>query len=191
VVTLGELAARSRDIPDPFRMQVGAWVSYAHEIDELLHLGMERLAARVRGEDVPEPPPARAMASHAEAPEAPAASLPAAALEDSTQRETAVERCMGLLRVLRDMPEMIDWTQARQRLTKEMKTASDISLQPGDMAQAYVAMLKALLDMQQATPDAVRCQTLHDAVERLRYPIDQQAIAEVSRMLAGWSGRPS
>jgi protein-tyrosine-phosphatase len=187
VVTLGELAVRPRDIPDPFRMQVGAWVSYAHEIDELLHLGKERLVARVRGEDMPEPP-ARAMASHVEAPEVPAASLPAAALEDSTQRETAIERCTSLLRLLRDMPDVIDWVQARQRLATEIQAASDISLQPGDMAHAYVAMLRALLDMQQATPDAARCQMLHDATERLRHPIDQQAITDMSRMLAGWSG---
>jgi protein-tyrosine-phosphatase len=191
VVTLGELAVRSRDIPDPFRMQVGAWVSYAHEIDELLRLGLDRLLARMRGEALPEPPPAHETASHAEAPEAPAASLPAAALEDSTQREAAVERCTGLLRMLRDMPEVVDWSPARQRLAEELQAASDISLQPGDMAQAYVAMLRALLDMQQTPPNAARCQTLHDAVEHLRHPIDQQAITDVSRMLAGWSGSPS
>src|SRR5262245_50512815 len=42
--TLGELAGRQRDIPDPFRMQIGAWITYAREIEELLKAGLPRIA---------------------------------------------------------------------------------------------------------------------------------------------------
>ncbi|MBC8074483.1 MAG: low molecular weight phosphatase family protein, partial [Chloroflexales bacterium] len=45
-VTLGELAGRARDIPDPFRMQVGAWITYAREIESLLKAGLARLIER-------------------------------------------------------------------------------------------------------------------------------------------------
>src|SRR5262249_43261449 len=34
--SLGELAGRPRDIPDPFRMQIGAWMTYAREIESML-----------------------------------------------------------------------------------------------------------------------------------------------------------
>ena len=33
--TLGELANRKRDVPDPFRMQMGAWLTYARELDDI------------------------------------------------------------------------------------------------------------------------------------------------------------
>lgn len=36
IFTLGDLAGRARDIPDPFKMQIGAWLTYTREIDELL-----------------------------------------------------------------------------------------------------------------------------------------------------------
>lgn len=46
-VTLGALAGRERDVPDPFRMQIGAWINYAREIETLLTDGLENLIARV------------------------------------------------------------------------------------------------------------------------------------------------
>jgi protein-tyrosine-phosphatase len=44
IYTLGELAGRQRDIPDPFRMQIGAWITYAREIDDLLRAALPRIA---------------------------------------------------------------------------------------------------------------------------------------------------
>jgi protein-tyrosine phosphatase len=43
IATLGELAGRPRDIPDPFKMQIGAWMTYAHEIDALLGAALPRI----------------------------------------------------------------------------------------------------------------------------------------------------
>lgn len=40
---LGELANLERNIPDPFRMQVVTWVTYAKEMQSMLHKGLERL----------------------------------------------------------------------------------------------------------------------------------------------------
>src|SRR5262245_46027813 len=42
--TLGALAGRQRDIPDPFRMQIGAWITYAREIAALLEAALPRIA---------------------------------------------------------------------------------------------------------------------------------------------------
>src|SRR5262245_44983013 len=42
--TLGALAGRQRDIPDPFRMQIGAWITYAREIAGLLEAALPRIA---------------------------------------------------------------------------------------------------------------------------------------------------
>ena len=42
--SLGELAGRARDIPDPFRMQIGAWMTYAREIEAMLEAALPRIA---------------------------------------------------------------------------------------------------------------------------------------------------
>src|SRR5688500_12139535 len=43
VYSLGELAGRPRDIPDPFRMQIGAWMTYAREIESMLEAALPRM----------------------------------------------------------------------------------------------------------------------------------------------------
>src|SRR5262245_8354275 len=40
---LGAVAGRQRDIPDPFRMQIGAWITYAREIAALLEGALPRI----------------------------------------------------------------------------------------------------------------------------------------------------
>jgi protein-tyrosine-phosphatase len=47
ITSLGEIAGTSRDIPDPFRMQVGAWISYAREIEAMLRRGLGRVVELV------------------------------------------------------------------------------------------------------------------------------------------------
>src|SRR5215207_4097151 len=42
--SLGELAGRARDIPDPFRMQIGAWMTYTREIESMLQAALPRIA---------------------------------------------------------------------------------------------------------------------------------------------------
>src|SRR5687768_12089984 len=47
--SLGELAGRARDIPDPFRMQIGAWMTYAREIEGMLQAAMPRIVELMPG----------------------------------------------------------------------------------------------------------------------------------------------
>lgn len=130
VITLGELAGRQRDIPDPFRMQVGAWVSYAREIEALLQAGLERLRALLEGAPLPAlPAPSEHTMQPAPAPAgAPPGAVGAVKAEladevasgqgqsDNGPRRAAVERCLRLVRVISEMPEVVAWEQARRQL---------------------------------------------------------------------------
>jgi len=53
--SLGELAGRPRDIPDPFRMQIGAWMTYAREIEGMLEAALPRMVELLPATD-PSPP---------------------------------------------------------------------------------------------------------------------------------------
>jgi protein-tyrosine-phosphatase len=192
IVTLGHLAGRERDIPDLFRMQIGAWIAYAREIDEMLAAGLEHLVTLAAGEDEDEDEARPAV--EAAAPPPPLATNGSAGPPPGTngrpngaERQAAVERCARLLGVIRDMPDLVAWPQARQQLATEIKTASTISLGPDDLVQAYASLLLALLEMRATPPGAEQYGVLASAIERLREPISQQTLTSLSGNLSGWT----
>jgi protein-tyrosine-phosphatase len=207
ITSLGELSGTGRDIPDLFRMQVGAWVMYAREIETMLQASIDRLAAMVRGEqpetvrgeqpetvrgEQPEDGAATepAPTSNAAPPPPAAAPLPEAAESvaspEQSKRQDSINRCERLLMVLRDMPTVIDWAQARHELADELRQAGTVSLTPDDLAQSYTALLVALLEMRASSPPPELLAVLHTAFVRLYTPIDQQAITNLSSLLASW-----
>jgi hypothetical protein len=190
ITSLGELSGTGRDIPDLFRMQVGAWIMYAREIEAMLQANMDRLAAMVRGEQpeavAPTPVPATLPSTPATADDPMPDDAESTASAGSTERQASIERCERLLAVLRDMPTVIDWAQARHELADELRQAGAISLAPADLAQSYTALLVALLEMRASPPPPELLTVLHTAIVRLYTPIDQQAITDLSSLLARW-----
>lgn len=161
--TLGELAGRTRDIPDPFRMQVGAWITYAREIDSLLKEGLARLIERA-GDG---PPPTADDATPA----------PGA-------RPAALARCQQLLV---ELAAGRDWAGVRAALDAALVAAGAESLQPSDLALPYAALLRALLGMTVAAPTAGQSAFLSQAIGRLSSPVDQQAITALSGQMGAWA----
>ncbi|NTU82241.1 MAG: low molecular weight phosphatase family protein [Chloroflexales bacterium] len=178
--SLGGLAGRARDIPDPFRMQVGAWLQYAGEIEALLTAGLPRLRALVEGgaanagdafASAPEPQPHQA--------DGPQPALP--------ERLGAVERAGRILGLVADMPGVLDWAAARAQLEADLAIIEQ-PLLAGDLARPYVALARSLLALVPALPTAAQTATLRAAVERLRAPItpaDLEALtSELARLQA-------
>jgi protein-tyrosine-phosphatase len=199
-VTLGELAGRRRDIPDPFRMQLGAWISYAREIDQLLHVGLGRLVQLVSG-DPPDPQPASedsaGVVYRAELEEprvapgqpAPASAPPAVEPQSPVpvERRAPVERCVRLLTLMREMPTLVEWPNARRQLEAELKDVAVRPTHPDDLVQPYTVMLLTLLGMSSTVPSPGQLDLLQQAFERLYAPIDQQAIATLSAEMTQWA----
>lgn len=194
--TLAGLAGSQRDIPDPFRMQLGAWFNYAREIETLLEAGLERLKGLVQGQplasakaDAPAPPPPVA----AEQPTPPMVN-PADAAEpasgDSEERHTCVERCMRLLQVMEEIPGLVDWPQARQQLAVDIEQIGERPSSANDLVYAYVVLLVTLLQMTDQAPVSARHATLCAAIERLRTPVDPQAVADLAGHLPHWHANP-
>lgn len=180
VFTLGELAQRQRDIPDPFRMQLGAWVIYARETDALLQKGLELIIAKANGQPVAAPKLAVSPASLG--PEKPAE-------EPSLARTKPLERCSRLLSLLRESPELVIWENARRQLELEIKAAAKTVSQPTDLALPYSNMLLTLLNLLPTLPPPDRLAALQTAIEGLLNPIDQQSFSQISLLLATWSAR--
>ncbi|MCG8349454.1 MAG: hypothetical protein MI924_16940 [Chloroflexales bacterium] len=181
IVSLGDLSGRQRDIPDPFRMQVGAWIAYAHEIETLLRAGLERLLERLnKPSDIP-----LHIASSGEATAAPSIVPPAVQALDA-ERSAALERCKRLLALLNEMPNVIDWSNAQRQLETDLWSVGAKPLSASDLVQSYVAVLLGLLRASATMPMPEQLSVLVLAVERMQAPINQQAITELSAIVAGW-----
>jgi protein-tyrosine-phosphatase len=182
VAALGELAGSPRDVPDPFRMQIGAWIAYARELDALLQAALPRMAVILgaAGEQAsggpplepvqPPLPPARVP------PPAPQAALP-------QPRAAAVERIERLAGLAAEMPGVVDWPAARARIEADL-TAAALPLSPADLITAYIALLRAALSLMATPPAAGQLAMLRDAAARMRAGIRPEDVAWLSALLA-------
>jgi len=183
VIALSELAPGSRDIPDPFRMQVGAWLLYAREIESMLQAGLPRLAGLLAGDQpdtTPGPPDTASDNPPAEETEPPAAvTIPPA-------RAAAVDRVERLLGLLVDAPGAIDWAGARAQLTADLAQAASRPITAGDLAEPYAAIVQAMLGLTSAAPTPGQTAALRAAIARLRGPVAAADLASLSAALPGY-----
>jgi protein-tyrosine phosphatase len=171
--TLGELAGQPRDIPDPFRMQLGAWLTYARELEAMLIAALPRLSALVgappqSASDTPRPPISG---------------------ERSGVRSEAVARMARLLRVVEDMPGVVDWAAVRSQLETDLNQAAAEPRGAGDLVAVYSGLLRAALAITTAPPSAGQIAALREAVARLDDPVRQDDLNAFSTRLAGWMAR--
>lgn len=186
VHTLGDLAGRPRDIPDPFRMQIGAWMTYAREIEALLTAALPRIielmaptvegrANTLRRQDDAGP------AVHP----ADAEALPAA--QSLAERAAAAERITRLLHVAAELPGVVDWAAARAQIEANLHQVAAAPYDASDLVAAYVGLLRAALALTPAPPSAGQTAALREAARRLADPIGQDDLNDLSTRLAGWA----
>src|SRR5689334_9274269 len=176
--SLGELAGRARDIPDPFRMQIGAWMTYAREIEGMLEAALPRIVELVpatkdegrRTEDE----------NHALSPQPPVPS-PQSPI---SERADAAGRIAQLLKITVPMPGVIDWAAARARIEADLAPVAAAPQGQGDLIAAYTGLLRAALALLPATPSASQLGALQDAADRLVQPIGQAELNELSGQIA-------
>jgi protein-tyrosine-phosphatase len=174
--SLGELAGRARDIPDPFRMQIGAWMTYAREIEAMLQAAMPRIAELMpgtgdRGQGVRGEPESRI-----ESP-TPNSQLP-------EQRADAAGRIAQLLQIAAQMPGVIDWAAARARIEADLTLIAAAPSDARDLIAAYAGLLRAALALLPATPTPGQTAALPRAANRLTQPIGQTELNELSGQIA-------
>ncbi len=181
VYALGELAGRKRDVPDPFRMQIGAWMTYAREIEGMLHAALPKMVELVG----PVSPQSSSAPSPRVVAESFAPPLPAVTGSDSSaiERSAAAGRIAQLLQVAAQMPGVVDWGVARGRVESDLSTIAAAPAGPTDLVAAYIGLLRAALALLPPTPSGAQLGALQRAAERVVAPIDQAALNELSAQL--------
>jgi protein-tyrosine-phosphatase len=171
--TLGELAGTQRDIPDPFKMQIGAWLAYAREIDQLIAAALPRIREH--------------LPAHAAPDDEPAAFFEPPAVTVAAERSEAAQRIAQLIAVAAQMPGVVDWAAARGQIEAALDRIGATPAGPGDMVAAYTGLLRAALALTPPPPSPGKLAALADAVVHLAAPITTEALAAFSARLGGWT----
>ena len=169
--TLGELAGRDRDIPDPFKMQIGPWLIYAQEIERLLQQALPRIIAFLP-EGATTPPDSE-----------PPAPSPVVAEE----RRAAAERTAQLLDLMTRIPGIVEWSAAREQIEITIALAQARQAGASDLVAAYGALLRAALALTPPVPGTAHLAALRDAIARLEQPITSEDVSSLSARLGAWS----
>jgi protein-tyrosine-phosphatase len=186
--SLGELAGRARDIPDPFRMQIGAWMTYAREIQSMLEAALPRIVelmpAAATDERRTTNDERAAIPTTVPEPPTPNSQLPTPNSQALEQRADAAGRITQLLQIAISMPGVIDWAAARARIEADLTPIAAAPHVPGDLIAAYAGLLRAALALLPATPTAGQLAALQRAANRLAHPIGQAELNDLSAQLA-------
>lgn len=178
IAVLGELAGRTRDIPDPFKMQIGAWLTYASEIERMLRAAMPRILTRIGA--LEESAAASADIS-AIAPPPP----PESVGELPPERIAAVAQIQRLLGIIEQMPEIVDWVAARAQL-EALFEQCQATPYASDLAPALVGAVRAALGLTPVHPTPGQLAALRDVAASLGRPIPQATLAAFSLRIGGW-----
>jgi protein-tyrosine phosphatase len=190
--SLGELAGRPRDIPDPFRMQIGAWMTYAREIETMLQTALPKIVElmpvetrdegrRTKGEEPFAAPPEPAIVQSQQ----PAVdNIDNAARAAVMLREVEAGRIVQLLHVAGSMPGVIDWSAARANIEAALAPIAAAPHGTADLIAAYAGLLRAALALLPATPTAGQIAALQRAAVRLAQPIAQADLNDLSAQIA-------
>lgn len=178
VYTLGELAGSARDIPDPFRMQVGAWLHYAHEIDGMLTAGMPRLLELLGNPLTSEQPQEAAPPAQAQ----PAVSEASVSEEALPPAPPTLSQALLLLEVATCLPTCLHWSLAYTQLQSCLDALE--TLQPTHtLARPYLATLRVMLESCATSVTPAQAQALHTAFQRLDGSIGAPELEAISRAL--------
>jgi len=180
--SLGELAGRARDIPDPFRMQIGAWMTYAREIESMLQAALPRIIELMPAASENREPENR-RTGEPENP-TPNSQLSAPNSQLPEQRADAAGRITQLLQIAAQMPGVIDWAAARARIEADLAPIAAAPRDAADLIAAYAGLLRAALALLPATPTAGQTAALQRAANRLAQPIGQTELNELSGQIA-------
>jgi protein-tyrosine-phosphatase len=193
IATLGELAGRQRDIPDPFKMQLGAWLTYTREIEALLRSAMPRILSLLgdplEAAPIPIPVspvnPTLAVIQAEPAPATPPARVVLPAASSLAERDAAVVRIQQLLTVAANMPGVVDWSAARIQIEHDLGKC-DMLVESGDLAPTFVGLLRAAIALTPTSPTPGQLAALREAVDLLDGSISQAALAAFTARLGMW-----
>jgi protein-tyrosine phosphatase len=181
---LPDMAGTEREVPDPFRMTLDAWIIYGRELDAQLKAALPTivgLVKRAAGSQLPAVGSTIQATPTADSRQPTADSRPPAADTHAPSHRLAI-----LVRGIAGLPELIDWGRARAAIRETLQVLAGSVHEPGDLRPAAVAMLLGVLGAEDAPLSATQLAILSDAADQLTHPIDGAGLGALGGAIGRW-----
>ncbi|MBM7843261.1 low molecular weight phosphatase family protein [Herpetosiphon giganteus] len=178
---LPDLAESAREVLDPFRMTLDAWLIYGRELEHQLKVSLSKIIAYCQGETLA---PSNAPVS-VEAVTQPIASP----VELGSEVHPAYRRLHILAFGIAGIPEVVDWAKARNSLREAMQSFANhlaASAGPSDLRPAALAMLGGVLGAGSDPLSSNQLVILREIVGRVAQTLDPQDLAGLAGAIGRW-----
>jgi protein-tyrosine-phosphatase len=174
---LPDMAGTEREVPDPFRMTLDAWIIYGRELDAQLKAALPTIVELVKRDAGSQMSDARST-------------IQATPTTDhrppTTDTHAPSHRLAILVRGIAGLPELIDWGRARAAIRETLQVLAGSVHEPGDLRPAAVAMLLGVLGAEDAPLSAQQLAILSDAADQLAHPIDGAGLGALGGAIGRW-----
>jgi protein-tyrosine phosphatase len=181
---LPDLAGTEREVPDPFRMTMDAWIIYGRELDAQLKAALPTIVELVRGQDS-----GFRIQDSGTAEREPTTHRPPATdhrPQPTSDTHGPSHRLAILVRGIAGLPELIDWGRARAAIRETLQILAGSVHEPSDLRPAAVAMLLGVLGAEDAPLNATQLAILSDAADQLAHPIDGAGLGALGGAIGRW-----
>ncbi len=178
---LPDLAETPREVLDPFRMTLDAWLIYGRELEHQLKASLNKIIAYCQGETMQPNSPTPIVATTDRALASPA--------ELGAEVHPAYRRLHILAFGIAGIPEVVDWGKARNSLREAMQSFSNYlaaSAGPSDLRPAALAMLGGVLGIGSEPLSNNQLAILREIVGRVVQPLDPQDLAGLAGAIGRW-----
>ncbi|WP_054535603.1 arsenate-mycothiol transferase ArsC [Herpetosiphon geysericola] len=178
---LPDLAESAREVLDPFRMTLDAWLIYGRELEHQLKVSLSKIIAYCQGETLA---PTSAPTSVE-----PTNQPIAAPVELGSEVHPAYRRLHILAFGIAGIPEVVDWAKARNSLREAMQSFANhlaASAGPSDLRPAALAMLGGVLGAGSDPISSNQLAILREIVGRVAQTIDPQDLAGLAGAIGRW-----
>jgi protein-tyrosine phosphatase len=193
---LPDMAGTEREVPDPFRMTMDAWIIYGRELDAQLKAALPTIVELVRGQEsgignresgIGEPATGHRPPTTDHRPPTTDHRPPTTDHRPpATDTHAPSHRLAILVRGIAGLPELIDWGRARAAIRETLQVLAGSVHEPGDLRPAAVAMLLGVLGADDAPLSATQLAILSDAADQLAHPIDGAGLGALGGAIGRW-----
>ena len=178
---LPDLAETPREVLDPFRMTLDAWLIYGRELEHQLKVALSKIIAYCQGQAIAPTAQAAQVESVTQAETSP--------VELASEVHPAYRRLHILAFGIAGIPEVIDWSKARNSLREAMQQFANYlaaSAGPSDLRPAALAMLGGVLGNGSDPLNANQLAILREIGGRVAQTLDPQDLAGLAGAIGRW-----
>ena len=177
VQSLPNLAQTPREVMDPFRMTLDAWLIYGRELEQQVKAALPQIKQFLAGEI-----PAAHQSTE------PASSVPTAQTDSLFSPPVpALQRLNTLVNGIAGLPEVVDWRKARTMIRETLQIFENSLSDQADLRAAAISMLRGVLGETDQPLNTHQLALLQEFITSLEQPLDASGLGQLGGLIGRWN----